>query len=357
MATAERPPYERRQTDWCALDGLAGGFWMPEAAEIVVQFLTRYLFFFLAVLFFTTAQAFRPVLLSLDGIFLALAAYALLNSVLFYFALRRITPTLLRLAMLMDLALVTLCLIHDPYSTPPSALAYLMVIFGNGMRYGMRLFAEAIGASFLLGGAALAVRYRAGGFGLGPGDVFFGIFWLTLVFYAYRLMGRVDAQRKLLDRRSCHDSLTGVLNRHGLLRAAQEMFRHDEHLDVIFADLNEFKRVNDRHGHGTGDRVLAEFAILLKAETGSSCVGRWGGDEFVAIVPAQGEVAGKQLRQRIANALARWAQVQNLPVSVCLGTSHYPRDGHDLDTLLSVADLCMYREKSQVKPDGLTSVI
>lgn len=348
---------ERRREDRYALDGLADGFWMPGTAEVVVQFLTRYLFFVLAVLFFVTAQGFRPVLLSRDGIFEVLAGYALLNSVLLYFALRRITLTLLRLAMLMDLALVTLCLIHDPYSTPPSALAYLMVIFGNGMRYGMRLFAEAIAASFVLGGAALAVRYRAGGFELGPGDVFFGIFWVTLVVYAYRLMGRVDAQRALLDRRSCHDSLTGVLNRHGLIRATRELFARDEPLDVIFADLNHFKHVNDLHGHGTGDRVLAEFAALLKAETGSTCVGRWGGDEFVALVPAQGEAAGRQLRQRIADALARWAQAQDLPVSVCLGTSHYPRHGRDLDTLLSVADLCMYREKSQARLSGLTSAI
>ncbi len=351
------PLPERRREDRHALDGLADGFWMPEAAEIVVQFLTRYLFFVLAVLFFVTAQGFRPVLLPLDGMLSVLAVYALLNTVLFYFALRRVTPTLLRLAMFMDMALVTLCLIHDPYPNPPSALAYLMVIFGNGMRYGMRLFAESIAVALVLGGAALAVRYRTGGFGLGPGDVFFGIFWFTLVVYAYRLMGRVDAQRTLLDRRSCQDSLTGVLNRHGLMRAAREMFRRDEPLDVIFADLNEFKRVNDRHGHGTGDRVLTEFAALLKAETGSACVGRWGGDEFVAIVPAQGEAAGKQLRQRIANALARWAQAQDLPVSVCLGTSHYPHDGRDLDTLLSVADLCMYREKSQARPVGLASAI
>lgn len=351
---AEQLVYDdRRHRDWCGLDSPADGFWMPEAGEIVVQFLTRYLFFALAVLFFVTAQGFRPVLLSLDGILAVLVAYALLNSLLFYLALRRVTATLLRLAMVMDMALVTLCLIHDPYPIPPAALAYLMVIFGNGMRYGMRLFAEAIATSLVLGAAAFVVRYRAGGFGLGPGDVFFGIFWFTLVVYAYRLMGRVDAQRKLLDMRSCHDSLTGVLNRRGLLRVAQEMFRRGEPLEVIFADLNEFKHVNDRHGHGVGDRVLTEFAALLKAETGGHCVGRWGGDEFVAIVPAQGGATGRPLRERIADAFARWAQAQDLPVSACLGASHYPRDGRDLDTLLSVADLSMYREKSQAKPSDL----
>lgn len=333
------------------------GFWVPDRSEIVTQFFTRYLFFSLAVIYFSTLESVRPVLFSIEQLLIALGVYFFVNSWFFRQALQGVTLLKIRSAMSADLIIVTLCVMHDPNPIPPSALAFLMVLLGNGMRYGMRLFAEAIAAALVLGAIALAVRYHAGGFELGPGDVFFGIFWFTLVAYAYRLMGRVDAQRALLERRSCHDSLTGVLNRHGLIRATQELFARDEPLDVIFADLNDFKHVNDLHGHGTGDRVLAEFAALLKAETGSACVGRWGGDEFVAIVPAQGEAVGKQLRQRIANALTRWAQAQDLPVSVCLGTGRYPRDGRDLDTLLSVADLCMYREKSQARSAGLTSVI
>src|SRR5512141_1107686 len=231
------------------------GFWVPDRSEIVTQFFTRYLFFSLAVIYFSTLESVRPVLFSIEQLLIALGVHFLITSWFFRQALQGVTLLKMRSAMGADLIIVTLCVMHDPNMIPPSALAFLMVLLGNGMRYGMRLFAEVLGGAFLGMAIAFAFRYRVGGFEVNAGDVFFGVFWVTLALYAYILMGRIEDQRRQLDYRSRFDTLTGLLNRHGLLAAADTLFDRataDTPATVLFADLNQFKAVNDRYGHGVG---------------------------------------------------------------------------------------------------------
>ena len=225
-----------------------------------------------------------------------------------------------------------------------------MVLLGNGMRYGMRLFAEVLGGAFLGMALSFALRYRLGGFEVGAGDVFFGVFWVTLALYAYILMGRIETQRRQLDYHSRFDALTGLLNRHGLLAAADSIFDKANAgipATVLFADLNQFKEVNDRYGHGVGDRVLAEFAQIFSESAEMGVCGRWGGDEFVAILPQRDAAAIRQIFERIEARTQVWSSSNGLPMAVRLGVSQAPRDGHDLKTLLSVADIHLYKSKSQ----------
>jgi len=329
------------------------GFWMPERSEIVTQFFTRYLFFSLAVIYFSTLDAVPPVLFSIEQLLIALGVYFVVNTWFFRQALSGVSLTRIRSAMTADLIIVTLCVIHDPNPIPPSALAFLMVLLGNGMRYGMRLFAEVLGGAFLGMAISFAFRYRLGGFDVNAGDVFFGVFWVTLALYAYILMGRIEGQRRQLDYRSRFDALTGLLNRHGLLAAADSIFDKANTgvpATVLFADLNQFKAVNDRYGHGVGDRVLAEFAQIFSESAEMGVCGRWGGDEFVAILPQRDETAIRQIYERIEARTEAWSSSNGLPMAVSLGVSHAPRDGHDLMTLLSVADIHLYQSKSQ-RPD------
>lgn len=326
------------------------GFWVPDRSEIVTQFFTRYLFFSLAVVYFSTLDAVPPVLFSIEHLLVALGVYFFLNSWFFHQALQGITLLKIRSAMSTDLLIVTLCVIHDPNPIPPSALAFLMVLLGNGMRYGMRLFAEVLGGAFLGMAVSFAMRYRLGAFEVSAGDVFFGVFWITLALYAYILMGRIEGQRSQLDYRSRFDALTGLLNRHGLLAAADRIFSRDNAdvpVTVLFADLNQFKAVNDRYGHGVGDRVLAEFAQIFSESAEMGVCGRWGGDEFVAILPHRNAAAVGQIFERIQARTEAWSQGNGLPMAVSLGVSQAPRDGSDLVTLLSVADIHLYQNKSQ----------
>ena len=341
---------DRRQTSHWEEASADVGFWVPDRSEIVTQFFTRYLFFSLAVIYFSTLDTVPPVLFSIEQLLAVLGIYFILNSVFFWQALQAVSLNKIRGAMIADLAMVTLCVIHDPNPIPPSALAFLMVLLGNGMRYGMRLFAEVLGGAFFGMAISFAFRYRIGGFEVNAGDVFFGVFWLTLALYVYILMGRIEGQRRQLDYRSRFDALTGLLNRHGLLAAADRIFdKTDESTPatLLFADLNQFKAVNDRYGHGVGDRVLAEFAQIFSDSAEMGVCGRWGGDEFVAILPRRNEASVRQIYDRIETRAKAWSQSNGLPMAVSLGVSHAPRDGHDLVTLLSVADIHLYQSKSQ----------
>jgi diguanylate cyclase (GGDEF)-like protein len=341
---------DRRHPSRWEAESVDTGFWMPDRSEIVTQFFTRYLFFSLAVIYFSTLDSVPHVFFTIEQLLIALGVYFFINTWFFRQALQGVTLLKIRSAMSADLIIVTLCVIHDPNAIPPSALAFLMVLLGNGMRYGMRLFAEVLGGTFLGMAIAFALRYRLGGFTVSAGDVFFGVFWLTLALYAYILMGHIERQRRQLDYRSRFDALTGLLNRHGLLAAADTIFDRENTgnpATVLFADLNQFKSVNDRFGHGVGDRVLAEFAQIFNESAEMGVCGRWGGDEFVAILPQRNEAAISRIFERIETRTQAWSQSNGLPMGVSLGVSHAPRDGHDLVTLLSVADIQLYQSKSQ----------
>lgn len=325
-------------------------FWAPDRGEIVTQYFTRYLFFSLSVVYFSTVETLPSGFLDIEQLLLALGAYFVLNSWLFHQALRGLTLPKIRSAMSADLAIVTVCVVHDPNLIPPSALVYLMVLLGNGMRYGMRVFAEVLGASFVCMAFAFALRYRFGGFVVTAGDVFYGIFWVTLALYAYILTGRLDGQRRELDRRSRFDALTGLLNRHGLLAAADRLLGgagNAQPATVLFADLDQFKSVNDRYGHGAGDRVLAQFAQIFAECTEAGVCGRWGGDEFVAILPPRDAAAVAKIFEQIDARIDAWRRSNALPLAASLGVAQAPQDGHDLVTLLSVADIHLYQSKSR----------
>jgi diguanylate cyclase (GGDEF)-like protein len=320
--------------------------WLPLRTEVITQFFTRYLFFVLGVLFFSAANNIQPVLVSVDVVLAFYGLYFLLVSLLFVRAMKSMSLRLMRLAMLLDMVMVTISVIHDPYPVPPSAMAYLMVILGNGMRYGMRPFAEALGLAMLGMACSFGLRYRLAGFEVTSADVFFGVFWLVINVYAYMLLGRIDLQYRMLHYRSRCDTLTGLLNRHGLGEKMEQLLKQgSSNLAVLFADLNSFKQINDRFGHAAGDRVLLEFAQILRDSAATDIVGRWGGDEFVAVFPG-GEPEIQVVKDRVQRRIQMWSQANGLPVSVSLGCSLAPRDGHDLVTLLSVADISLYRNKA-----------
>lgn len=325
-------------------------YWWPERREVAFQFLTRYVFWALGSLFFLTIDAYRAVVLPLNGLLLVYGLYFVLNSLLFWMAMRGLDVFILRAGLMLDIGMVTLSVMHDPYPVPPSALAYLMVILGNGMRYGMRLFAESAVLATLCMVISYGVRYRLGDFEPSTADLFYGLFWVILVLYAFMLMGQVDKQHKLLDYRSRFDPLTGLLNRAGFAESARETLAaatEKKPQTLLFADLDSFKSINDRFGHAVGDRVLVEMGRILRESTDTPLVGRWGGDEFIALVEHGGESQAQASLSRIRERTQLWAQGNGLPVSVSLGVGVAPRDGKDLDTLLGVADIKLYQDKAQ----------
>jgi len=150
-----------------------------------------------------------------------------------------------------------------------------------------------------------------------------------------------------------HDALTGLPNRmlfhDRLTQALSQAGRDGRGLAVLFLDLDQFKVVNDTLGHGAGDRLLQEVAGRLRRAVGEGdTVARVGGDEFTLLLPGiEGAAEAARLAERLLAAVALPAEIDGhrLYVTTSIGVSLYPADGHEADSLLTRADIAMYRAK------------
>lgn len=150
-----------------------------------------------------------------------------------------------------------------------------------------------------------------------------------------------------------HDVLTGLPNRmlfmDRLQQALDRARRRGRTFAIMFLDLDEFKRINDVHGHVTGDRVLRDVAARLRdAVRVSDTVARFGGDEFAFVVDDLAQatdlaIVAAKIRQAFAEPIAL-AEGEFL-VGASIGVSLYPDDGADADALLKRADAAMYSAK------------
>lgn len=150
-----------------------------------------------------------------------------------------------------------------------------------------------------------------------------------------------------------HDALTGLPNRllldARLTQALVLAHRHCQRLALLFIDLNKFKQINDSLGHFVGDELLKTVARRLQQSVrASDTVSRFGGDEFVVLLP---EISNREdagvCAEKIVNALAAPHIIgsNRIEVAVSVGISVYPDDGIDAEALLHAADQAMYRAK------------
>ncbi|HEV2234134.1 MAG TPA: GGDEF domain-containing protein [Terriglobia bacterium] len=148
------------------------------------------------------------------------------------------------------------------------------------------------------------------------------------------------------------DSLTNVFSR-SFLRDLLEgeiarAERNKRPLGVIMSDLNNFKQVNDRYGHLMGDYVLAQMAGILKScVRGSDFVVRYGGDEFLVILPETDEPGAQFVKGRINVKVEEWNRnnrIGEVPMGLSLGL-HMHISGQSAEQLVAEADARMYAEK------------
>ncbi|ATJ81515.1 GGDEF domain-containing protein [Halomonas beimenensis] len=163
-------------------------------------------------------------------------------------------------------------------------------------------------------------------------------------------------ERKRLERRleflARHDELTGLLNRRaGLARLDEEIartHRHDIPLCVAICDLDHFKQINDRHGHGVGDEALAAVAEVMQSELRRyDVLARLGGEEFLVILPgatlSEAERSIERLRRRLVET--RLAS-PGLSLTLSAGLAAL-KEGDAGDALLERADRALYRAKRE----------
>lgn len=159
----------------------------------------------------------------------------------------------------------------------------------------------------------------------------------------------------LMSRRAERDALTGLPNRalfaDRFIQAAAGARRNGHRMAVLFLDLDHFKAINDTHGHQVGDWVLKRASnCLMSAVRAADTVSRHGGDEFLILLSEITQASDAAwAANKVVSALAQAVDVNDLQRSLTasIGISIYPEDGTDLDRLIALADLAMYRNKIQ----------
>ncbi|MDM0088640.1 MULTISPECIES: GGDEF domain-containing protein [unclassified Variovorax] len=155
-----------------------------------------------------------------------------------------------------------------------------------------------------------------------------------------------------------HDPLTGVLNRRALFAQGEKAFarsrRGEAPMALLMLDADHFKRINDAFGHQTGDEVLRELAQRLQEPLPAAArLGRYGGEEFLAVLPGLAPDAAHALAERLREGLARpfeagspLAGVGIDRLTVSIGMAAFQGPGDTLDAMLARADAALYRAKA-----------
>lgn len=181
---------------------------------------------------------------------------------------------------------------------------------------------------------------------------------------AIQLVRDLDAQRNRAMALAAVDPLTGLYNRRrlaGLMERDLGLARRmGTHLTVALLDIDDFKSVNDVHGHATGDALLRAVADACRTVVrGTDIVGRWGGEEFVVLLPATGADGAAVLLDRLRRAIAAVAVTdeagRTVSRTVSIGAVALAPSGArggaalSMTGLLSIADRAMYRAKIEGK--------
>ena len=183
--------------------------------------------------------------------------------------------------------------------------------------------------------------------------MFLGIFSSALRHSLYQRGLKLKEAYRRIEELAELDELTGSLNRRSIMRALDEEIARAQRLNnpcaVALIDLDWFKRINDAFGHPTGDEVLRTFAITMFANIRSiDKFGRYGGEEFLLLLPDTGEPEAAQMldRLRIIVAELDWsAFADGMQVTISAGVTALRKD-ENTDTLLARADRALYASKA-----------
>jgi len=255
------------------------------------------------------------------------------------------------------IAFVTWVLWYGGGLSSPLLNAYLLPVITSALTLGKATTLVNVGLIaacyvFLGGGVdareLLSMRFAAG-FAAQIAPVLL-VAYITTMFSADIRYGLQRA--KLL---SETDDLTGLLNTRGFAIAANRLFgqavRYERPASVLMIDSDSLKRVNDAYGHEAGNRLLRQVANAIQTELRASDVpARYGGDEFIVLLPETPGKGALDVAERIRAAISATPlaiEGKSLDSSVSVGVACFPEDGRSLDTLAARADRALYVAKQQ----------
>jgi len=159
---------------------------------------------------------------------------------------------------------------------------------------------------------------------------------------------RLHVENEELERLAYTDELTCIANRRAFFRAAEEVLASGRTLSIVLFDLDDFKAINDTYGHLMGDRILADVAASLKANTRyGDLIARYGGDEFVLLLPDTGEEEALRIAARLHEGVAalQWTTPHAIiRASASIGITSAVAGG-DIEGCVAAADKRLYGAK------------
>lgn len=245
---------------------------------------------------------------------------------------------------------------HAQLKTYPLEYFCIPFLIWAGFRFGRRK-----AATVLFALAAIATWGTVNGYGPFARDsrhtsllllqAFMGIMSVTILALAAETSERKRAEERARNL-AVSDPLTGLANYRQMVEALETEIkrfgRNERPFVVLLLDLDGLKKINDAHGHIVGSRALCRLADMLRLYSREmDTAARYGGDEFVLILPETDLEAARLVAQRITKKLAEDGEEPKLSVSI--GTAVYPTDGETIHEILGAADQDLYREKGVPK--------
>jgi diguanylate cyclase (GGDEF)-like protein len=164
-----------------------------------------------------------------------------------------------------------------------------------------------------------------------------------------------ETRLKSVEQLALKDELTGLANRRSIEQRIERIISNGQEFSIVMLDLNNFKQVNDNHGHLVGDDVLKQFAMELKANIRSSdLAGRWGGDEFMVVISCSEQAAAahvERIQKWVFGKYTVRGVGQNplaIPIDAAIGTTAW-RAGETLLSMIAKADAAMYEDKKRAQ--------
>jgi len=167
-----------------------------------------------------------------------------------------------------------------------------------------------------------------------------------------RIGRRIEGDERALEELATHDGLTGLYNHRTFYTLLEDEIgrarRYKRQLTIFMIDIDHFKSINDTHGHLAGDAILRDLSKLLTIQVrGIDRVCRYGGEEFVIILPEMGKAldAAERLREAIEATPFDTGSGKRISITASIGVASYPGDAEDLDAVVAAADSALYAAK------------